>query len=279
MNNYIGKAYYYSGKSTGEKHTETDRFIYINDFGCCVDHSRLSIRRKNGRPDYQLIYVTSGVLTIHEQGKKHNLTSGDICLFKPNEPQIYTIDGVNTTHYWILFTGSEVENMLSFFKERSYHIGAFPEFELFCHSLWSGFQTEEESSELLLDGMLITLIARIMKLVCQNGKKSDELSKLHKVIQIMKSECHIRRSNEELSRLCGISKFYFIKLFKKNLGLSPQEYYAKLIIDKSSNLLINSNYNISEIAKLCGIEDPLYFSRMFKKHTGFSPCAYRQNKI
>ena len=275
MYNYTGKAYYYSGKSSGEKHTETDRFIYINDFGYCADHSKLSIRRKSGRPDYQLIYVAYGTLTIHENGKKYNLTSGDICLFRPNEPQIYTINGEKTTHYWILFTGSEVEKMLSFFKERSYHIGVFPEFEHFCHSLWSGFQNEEEMAELLLNGELISIIARIMKLISQEGKKS----KLYKAIQIMKSECHIRRSNEELSKLCGISKFYFIKLFKKNLGVSPQEYYAELIIDKSSHLLINTDYSISEIAKLCGIEDALYFSRMFKKHMGISPSAYRKNQF
>lgn len=275
MYNYSGKAYYYSGKASNEKHTDTDRFLYINDFGYCADHSKMSIRRKKGRPDYQLIYVSYGTLTIHEQGRKLHLKSGDICLFRPNEPQIYTIDGITTTHYWILFTGSEVEKMLSFFKERSYHIGAFPEFEHFCHSLWSGSENEEEISELLLDGMLITLIARIMKLVSQEGKK---LSKLHNAIQIMKSECHIRRSNEELARLCGLSKFYFIKLFKKNFGVSPQEYYAKLIIDKSSHLLINTDYNISEIAKLCGIDDALYFSRMFKKHTSVSPSVYRKNQ-
>ena len=279
MHNYTGKAYYYSGKLRGENHTETDRFIYINDFGYCQDHSNLSICRKNGRLDYQLIYVTSGTLTIHENGKKRNLTSGDICLFRPNEPQIYTIDGINTTHYWVLFTGSEVEKMLSFFKERSDHRGAFPEFEHFCHSLWNDFQTEESFAELLLDGTLITIIARIMQFVSQDGKKSNESSKLKKAIQIMKSECHIRRSNEELSKLCGISKFYFIKLFKKSLGVSPQEYYAKLIMDKSSNLLINTNYSISEIAKSCGIEDALYFSRMFKKHMGVSPCAYRKSKF
>lgn len=277
MYNYTGKAYYYSGKSSGEKHTETDRFIYINDFGYCADHSRLSIRRKNGRPDYQLIYVAYGTLTIHENGKKYNLTSGDICLFRPNEPQIYTINREKTTHYWILFTGSEVEKMLSFFKERSYHIGAFPEFEHFCHSLWSGLQDEEEMAELLLNGELISIIARIMKLISQAGKKNNELPKLYKAIQIMKSECHIRRSNEELSKICGISKFYFIKLFKKSLGVSPQEYYAELIINKSSHLLINTDYSISEIAKLCGVEDALYFSRMFKKHMGISPVAYRKS--
>jgi len=269
--------YFYSGKLNGGKYTETDNFIFVNDFGYCEDYSKMFTYRENGRLDYQLIYVKYGSLTIHEQDKSHKLKSGDVCLFRPNEQQIYSIDGENTTHYWILFTGTEVGKMLSFFKERSYHIGVFPEFEHFCHSQWSGFQAEQESAELLLDGMLITIIARISQFVDQKEKKNTVLSKLRPAIEIMKSECHIRRSNEELASICGLSKFYFIKFFKKNTGFTPQEYYTKLIIDKSSNLLLNTNYSVNEIAKLCGIEDALYFSKKFKRYMGMSPRAYRKN--
>ena len=203
--------YFYSGKLSLGKCAQTDRFIFVNDFGYCQDYSTMSTYRENGRADYQLIYVKHGALTVYEQGKKHSLTSGDICLFRPNEPQIYTIDGENTTHYWILFTGSEVEKMVEFFKKRSYHIGAFPEFEQFCSSQWSGIQAIQESAELLLDGMLISIIARISLFVTQNDKKNYELNRLQPAIEIMKSECHIRRSNDELASLCGLSKFYFIR--------------------------------------------------------------------
>ena len=266
--------YFYSGKLSYGVQTETDRFIFVNDFGYCKDYSKMSTYRENGRADYQLIYVKSGTMTLHEQNKKRKLKGGDICLFRPNEPQIYTIDGENTTHYWILFTGSEAENMLRFFKERSYHIGPFPEFEHFCHSLWSGLQAEQESAELLLDASLIGIIARISQFLNQDN---TELSKLRPAIEIMKSECHIRRSDDELAALCSLSKFYFIRLFKKNMGFTPHEYYTKLILDKSSNLLLNTSYSISEISKLCGIDDSLYFSRMFKKHMGVSPFTYRKN--
>ncbi len=267
--------YFYSGKLSCGRYTQIDRFIFVNDFGYCENYSKMYTHRENGRLDYQLIYVKHGTITIHEQHKKRKLTDGDVCLFRPNEPQIYSIDGENTTHYWILFTGNEVEKMLSFFKERSYHIGMFHEFEHFCRSLWSGIQAEQESAELLLDGMLISIIARISQFVNQSEKKNKDLYKLQPAIEIMKSECNIRRSNEELASLCGLDKFYFTKLFKKVIGLTPQEYYTKFIIDKSSNLLLNTNYSINEIAKLCGVGDALYFSKKFKKHTGMSPRAYR----
>ena len=269
--------YFYSGKLSHGIHTETDRFIFVNDFGYCEEYDKMFTLRDKGRQDYQLIYVKHGTLTVYENNKKRRLTGGDVCLFRPNEPQIYSIDGESTTHYWILFTGREVEKMLCFFKERSYHIGAFPEFEHFCQSLWSGIQSEQESEELFLDGTLIAIIARISQFVNQNEKKNKELSKLLPAIEIMKSECHIRRSNDELASLCGLSRFYFIKFFKKSMGLAPQEYYTKLIIDKSSSLLLNTNYSVNEIAKLCGIEDALYFSKKFKKFMGMSPRAYRNN--
>lgn len=269
----------YSGKLSRGKQAVTDRFLYINDFGYCEEQTNIPLYRKNGRIDYQLFYVKHGAITVWEQGEERVLKSGDICLYRPNEPQMYNIGKEPTTHYWVHFTGSAVKSMLSFFKERSYHIGDLPEFELFCSSLWSISNGEEEAAELSLDGMLITIIARIMKLVSKEENKNNELPKLHKALRVMRSECHIRRSNEELANLCGISKFYFMKLFKKNLGVSPQEYYARLIVDKSSYLLVDTNYSISEISKLCGIEDALYFSRMFKKHTGVSPNAYRKSKF
>lgn len=269
--------YFYFAKADPFNDSVSDSFIFVNNFGYVENYPNMLTDRKNGRFDYQLIYVKSGSLTIHGQDGKHILSSGDICLFRPNEPQIYS-SVEEVTYYWIHFTGSEVERMLSFFKECSYHVGVFTEFEQFCSMTWSDFQDDQESAELFLDGTLITIIARISKLVKKNGQKANELSKLNPALQIMKAEWNIRRTNEELSLICGLNKHYFIRLFKKNTGTTPQEYYAKLIIDNASNLLQKTSHNISKISKLCGIDDALYFSRMFKKHMGVSPFEYRKNR-
>ena len=268
--------YLYSAKENHEIDYVSEDFLYINDFGYCEDFIDTTTNRENGRLDYQLIYVASGSLIVQEQNEKRLISREEVCLFRPKEPQIYSTDG-NTTYYWIHFSGTEVEKMLSFFKKRSYHVGVFTEFEQYCRMAWSGFAEEQESNELLLCGKLITLMAYISQSVNQDGKKRNELSRLRPAIEIMKSECNVRRSNEELASLCGINKYYFIKLFNKNVGVSPQGYYAKLIVSKSCNLLRSTTYSVSQIAKICGVEDPLYFSRLFKKHMGVSPFTYRKN--
>ena len=95
-------------------------------------------------------------------------------------------------------------------------------------------------------------------------------------LSVMSSDNPMSVSNEELARLCGLSKSYFVKLFGDIMGTSPQQYHTALLINKSCNLLATSSYNISEIARLCGMEDALYFSRLFKKHVGLSPRDYHK---
>ena len=76
-----------------------------------------------------------------------------------------------------------------------------------------------------------------------------------------------------------MSKYHFIKSFEKAMGMAPQKYITKAIMDKSKLLLKTTSYSISEIAALLGVEDALYFSRMFKKHHGISPKAYRESAL
>ncbi len=38
----------------------------------------------------------------------------------------------------------------------------------------------------------------------------------------------------------------------------------------------NISFNISEISRAIGYENPLYFSRIFKKQSGLSPSEYRK---
>ena len=215
-------------------------------------------------------------MVISETEREVVLTDGCICLFRPKEPQKYFVGEEITTYFWIHFSGKEAEGMLSFFKERSYSIGRFSEFERFCCRFISEFKSEEKYTEMFSEGGLITLIAHIAERVFQSENQNVALAKIRPALEYMKSDTGRRYSNEELSELCGINKYYFIKLFKSIMGVSPQQYYQSLIIDKSVYLLTNTSYNVSEIADLCGIDDVFYFSRMFKKHTGISPREYRK---
>ena len=79
-----------------------------------------------------------------------------------------------------------------------------------------------------------------------------------------------------------LSNTYFMKLFKKETGYTPNEYITKKRIDYAKRLLLNNHFSdlrIKDISLMCGHKDQYYFSKLFKKKTGLSPEQMRKSKI
>ncbi|MBU2940553.1 AraC family transcriptional regulator [Lacinutrix sp. C3R15] len=66
------------------------------------------------------------------------------------------------------------------------------------------------------------------------------------------------------------------RLFKKDLGMSFIKYYTQLRVFKSLEYLMNSDYNISEIANMVGYSSLPTFSNTFTKVMGKRPSEYRK---
>lgn len=69
----------------------------------------------------------------------------------------------------------------------------------------------------------------------------------------------------------GISERYLRKLFAQYLNLSPLDYLNQIRINKSIELLRNTEMSVKEVCFICGFKSPQYFSRIFKQQTGVSP--------
>lgn len=69
----------------------------------------------------------------------------------------------------------------------------------------------------------------------------------------------------------GIGERHLRNLFTRHLNLSPLDYLNQIRINKSIELLRNSEMSIKEISFQCGFKSPQYFSRVFKQQTGITP--------
>ena len=102
-----------------------------------------------------------------------------------------------------------------------------------------------------------------------------QLPKLIKdAVNVMEEEfCHLY-GVDDLADMLGINKSYLIRLFTKNLKLTPGQYLEKLRIKKAKNFLASGEFSIEMVAKLCGYSCANYFGKVFKKNTGVSPSNY-----
>jgi AraC-like DNA-binding protein len=79
----------------------------------------------------------------------------------------------------------------------------------------------------------------------------------------------------DVARYIGINRSYLTNIFKKKMGVSPQEYLLQYRLDKGSKLLLETRMSIQEVAQKIGYDNPLTFSKMFKSVYGVSPRNYR----
>lgn len=95
------------------------------------------------------------------------------------------------------------------------------------------------------------------------------------MISINMIEQFPERSNtiEQFANEIYISKYYYIREFKKIAGLTPHKFQIQNRIRKSQKLLINQN-SIADVSIIVGFYDQSHFDKYFKKIVGISPAEY-----
>lgn len=80
---------------------------------------------------------------------------------------------------------------------------------------------------------------------------------------------------EEVADFVGLSSTYFSKLFKKEVGISFQQYVIRIRLEYAANLLRYSNESITVISEYVHFPSQSYFGRYFKDFYHITPKEYR----
>ena len=81
---------------------------------------------------------------------------------------------------------------------------------------------------------------------------------------------------DDYAKMCNMSKFHFLRIFKGITGASPFEYRNKIRLDHAKELLLDTPLPINEIGRSVGYSSNSYFCDAFKAKTGTSPSVYRK---
>ena len=77
----------------------------------------------------------------------------------------------------------------------------------------------------------------------------------------------------------NINKSYFCNIFKKETNYTFTNYLNYFRIEKSKELLSNTDLSILDIALMVGYTNQSYYSTMFKKFTTITPVYYRNRSL
>lgn len=84
---------------------------------------------------------------------------------------------------------------------------------------------------------------------------------------------------EALAAAAHISPNHLIRLFRKDLRSTPNQYWDRLRIEHATSRLRQPGSRIKEVAIDLGFKHLSHFSKWFKKHTGKTPQAARGTAV
>ncbi len=248
-----------------------------------VNRPRNEIWRPKGRQDYQLLYVHAGRAHFQTDGEERLLKEGQMLLYHPFEEQHYWYaleDGLDL--FWVHFTGASAAVFLN-----TYGFGSGRVFDVQCDEAYAkGFDSIIQELQFkrplfseLCDAYCQELLCRMSRGLKREGAAMvPHTAEVEEAVRLFHTRFHQPFSVEAYAASCNMSACWFTRQFRRQMGVSPQQYLIEIRMGKAKELLTH-RANIGEVGALVGYQDPLYFSRMFKKYTGYSPKEYRRQVI
>lgn len=273
---------------------ESDRIplsIGVSTLNPKTDVPTLGMRWHN---EIEIKYVLEGEITVIVEESEYKVKKGETILINPFESH-KTISGVDGAKYLMLICSPKFF-LKKFNNEDFYDICVpyingqkrFPNI-IDNKKISEILMTINENNELKYYYIAQEGLVNFLFSVLFSETKMDlvdiedaifirEKSKIEPSIEYIREHLSEELDIIKLSELCCVNKFYFSRLFKTALKITPHEYITKLREEKAEMELLCSEKKISEIAKEVGFNDEFYFSRWFKKRHGVSPNEFRAKK-
>jgi AraC-like DNA-binding protein len=235
-------------------------------------------KQQSGEPlqlpsTYRCHYVMEGEGELRLEHKSYQLLAGDIFFTLPAVP--YAIrSGVDFKYAYVTYLGERAVRLsdeLGLGRDRLI-FRSFPELK----ELWkTALSKGRPVSDLRSEGVLLYTLSVVR---AREEEQQSDLGDLTLAVRIRSyidehysdSALSLQRIGAELS----YNPKYISALFKKTYRIGVAEYMRVIRIQSACTLIGEGLTAVSNIAFLCGFDDPLYFSKLFRIETGLSPREY-----
>ncbi len=102
---------------------------------------------------------------------------------------------------------------------------------------------------------------------------------LHRCVQYISEYYSEPITLTQMAEEVYLTPSYLCRVFKKETGLTFNEYLNRVRINKAKELLRNRDLRLTDISLMVGYEDQSYFTKVFKRLTGTLPRAYRESLL
>lgn len=129
------------------------------------------------------------------------------------------------------------------------------------------------------EARLKTISQKICDFVKNNTLSADDKFKIRVINYIADNCLNYDISLSEVAEELDVSIYYLSRFFKKHMGVTFTNYLVNLRIEKSKEILLDTNFTVKQVANQIGYINVSYFIKCFKQAEGLTPSMYRKRFI
>jgi AraC-like DNA-binding protein len=257
--------------------------FYIHECGHYFANSSYYTERQ-GQDNYLLMYTLSGRGTLKYVDKEYTLEHNQAVVIHCDNYHLYKTSSIEQWNFkWVCFDGFSSKTHYKLLNDDDLNIVLVNDpkkFEAMLDSLKLYFDFNDIPANVNTSMQMTSILSELIinRFTPINNKKyqqhRDEIEKVINYIQLNYSQKIIL---DDLIKIAFMSKYYFLRIFKRQIGMSPYEYLLNYRINKAKELLKNTELSISEICLAVGFQDYNNFIREFKENVGFPPLNYKKH--
>ncbi len=125
--------------------------------------------------------------------------------------------------------------------------------------------------ELKARAYTLLILQRYFELIVYKTDSGTIDTRIKKCIRYITDHYTDPISIHDLADLVGLNHVYLGNLFKQSTKMTFRQYLTSIRLNHAENMLRKGEYNVNEVALMCGYTDIFYFSKVFKENRGVSP--------
>ena len=227
--------------------------------------------KKRHLDNYELIFVTKGIIFLQEDEIRYELKENDILILSPYRIiSSYNLSEQPVSFYWAVFSTDKLDAFQlsgNYYKTQNSYEFAKLFKELIYVAKSKGYPVYTVD----------IMISMILSKLAAGSQKNIQKSKVDvmAITEWIDENINVNNTVDMISKTFNYNKDYLCRVFKSEMGITLKEYINAEQIDKSKSLLMTSNYSIKQISDILGYGNENLFIKFFKYHVKISPTKYR----
>lgn len=229
---------------------------------------------------FLIMYMVSGECTVYAGDSIYRAGKGQTVILDCYRPHAYTSEtGWETL--WVHFDGPMSRKYFEMITDKNCTVLNHRDsarFEEIFQRLYKPFHDGGLIREAVMSEQITELLTELIM------SREMDTEKTYYSEAVAKSMAYIREhicdetlSLELLSQQINLSRYYYVRLFKRETGYTPHEYIILSRINAAKYLLKSNHIPVKEICYRCGFHSESAFCNTFRKWEGMTPMQFRKN--